>query len=280
MSMVMFTQGRAMVSPRNCGLRHGEIPQEELLALTPQLTEVEKASCFAKYYYQPMAPLQPEHYIAIDGGPMDPADGFLPDQVGRQMLNTGHCQVENGYCALPNGVGYSAIKVDQIGRTEAQINKYNRDFAPEENLFYKIWCPGDHILHFTDGMIEDLGWGVLNMKQVSGCLPRTLGINPDEVLQKDPQCIHIVATSILVKLLTEPEAEPEYLSMMLYTRETPEGREMRARFWIGLLFTPEGFTVKIPKGPVTVTEMSKKIMIHCMREYTNENRLIDAFWNF
>ena len=61
-------------------------------------------------------------------------------------------------------------------------------------------------------MIEDLGWGVLNMKQISGCLPRTLGINPDEVLQKDPQCIHIVATSILVKLLTEPEAEPEYLS--------------------------------------------------------------------
>ena len=58
--------------------------------------------------------------------------------------------------------------------------------APEESLFYKIWYPGSHYLHYEDGALEDFGFGRIHMRFVGGVEPKDLGIDPTEIEKMTP----------------------------------------------------------------------------------------------
>lgn len=275
----MFDKGKELTSPHSSGICFGELKPEQLRQLTTGLTKEENASVFSRYYYEPMAPLQPEHLEAIQHGPMDLADAFMPENYGKFMLHTGHAAVENGYCTLPNGVGFAAAKIDQIGRTDEKAKSFREGFAHVGDLFYKTWYPEAHLLHYINGAVEDFGWGMLDMQFLGDCTMEHLGIDKERIEEQDPSCISIVGVSTIATRLDAPQEEPEYASMVLYLRETSEGRELRARYWVGLLFTKDGIECKIKQDGVATEDKARMMMTHCMKEYTNENRLLDAYWN-
>lgn len=275
---MMFDLGREMTSPKNSGKAFGEVSIEELRKMSVELTEEEKNSPFAKYYYEPMAELTAEQKTALKQ-PMPPEECYMPDKAGERMLNTRHERYENGYGILPNGVGFVAVKIDQVGRTDEKVKYYRENFAPEGNLFYKVWFPGMHLMHYTDGAVEDFGWGMQSMRfTVEDFDLSIVGIDTDEVCSKDPDCISIFGAGAVCVDVEDPENK-EYTSMLCYTRDTEWGRELRVRYWLGLRTHGDGsIELKVDSDREKTLEHSRMLMEHCQKEYMNETRLMNAFW--
>ena len=275
----MFMTGREMTTPRNSGLYFGQLTAAELQKLSPALTAEEEASPFAAYYHAPMGPLQPEHLAAIQGPPMDPNDCYMPSGMAAHMNKIGPDKVENGYGVMENGVGFAAVRILQEGVTDEMIRHYRENFAPVKDLFYKTWFPGAHIIHFVDGAVEDLGWGMLNMHMYFRADLSALGFDESRILENDPDCIAALTSGAISTPVADPDSGAEIMCMAMYTRQTPTGRELRIRYWLGAGFDEDGKLLVYTKpDKITPLEKAKRNMEHCMREYCNEKYLIKAFW--
>lgn len=266
--------------------KFGELSFEEIKQLTTDLTPEEKASEYADLYYQ-KDPLTEEQKAIIDGLPMDVQYAFAPEDYAKHMNVTGACEVENGYCVLPDGVTYSAARILQPGRTNEKMDAYNKEFALEGALAYKIWCPGYHYYSYADGCIEDFGYGRLNMKNISdiegyaGCVDVSLfGIDLDKVAENDPQCVWISGNywknyPVLEDRISE---EPIEVIIINYLREVPEGRELRIRLYSGVgIQNGKIVRSKLP-DLLPPEEYARMHMKHLMLEYGNEARLVNQFW--
>lgn len=274
-----FQLDREMIQPHNCGKFFGEIPLAEILKKTTDLTEREKANEFAKYYYEPVAELQPEHVAAINGDPLAPQDCYMPGEVAAHLNNSGSDKFENGYGVMENGVGYAAIKIDQVGITDEMIKYFRENFAHFDDLYYKVWFPGAHLLHYVNGAVEDFGWGMLNMQMTFTAELSTLGFDEANILKNDPKCINILTASGLSLPIEHPETGEEIMSMFCYTRDLGDRRELRVRYWVGLAFDDFGNIYTKGLGDRARTmEKAKMMMAHCMGEYCNQMRLVKEFW--
>ena len=149
----------------------------------------------AKYYGVEIPFLKVHQNIIDVGKPMDPSKAFEMKDYGKFMNTPGYCEVENGYCVLPSGVTYAAMHLKQPGRTDEMVQYYNQNFAPEDGLFYKIWCPGYHFIHYVNSCVENFGFGQLNMKFAGGVEIEDLGLNFEEIAKNDPACIAICGTT-------------------------------------------------------------------------------------
>ena len=275
-----FFTPREMSRPHTSGMLYGSMSYEELRTLTTELTENEKASEFAKYYYEPMGELQPEHHEALASAPLDPKDCYMPCDAAAKLNTGGPADIPNGYGVTENGVGFAAITVHQDGITDEMIAYYRDNFAQVDDLFYKVWFPGAHLRHYLNGAVENFGWAMLNMQMTFTADLADLGYgSPEEILKNDPKCIGTLVASALATPIDAPETGEEIMAMHQYVRDTENGREFRVIYWVGLAFDDEGKQmIRIKDDKVSVLEKAKMMMEHCMYEYCNEKRLIKAFW--
>lgn len=277
-----YILGREMTHPRTSGLHFGDLSYDQLRALSTELTQEERAARSSDHYYEPMAELSEEHRKAIASGPMAPEACYLPEQAGEHLLNPAGDTVENGYGVLPNGVGYAAILIRQTGITDAMIRKYRDEFTWDgpRTLFYKTWYPGAHLVHYENGVVENFGWGMMNLEmEMEHFTLAHLGLKKEEIPQRDPHCISLLGFYGRGWEVACPENGPVYTCMVQHTRETPQGRELRVRYWSGLTFAPGGQVELHPDPDQLRTRMHMRMMMeHCMREYTNELRLMKQFW--
>ncbi len=266
--------------------KFGELSFEEIKHLTTELTAEERASQYADLYDQPSV-LTEEQKRIIDGPPMDKKDAFNPEDYGAYMNMAGDCEVENGYCVLEDGVTYSAVKIIQPGRTNEKMDAYNKEFALEGALAYKIWCPGYHYYSYEDGCVEDFGYGLLNMKNVSdtagyaGCIDMSLfGIRMDEVEKNDSRCVWISGNYWRNYPVLNDRVSEESIDVIIlnYLRQVPEGRELRIRLYSGIgIENGKLVRKKLPKM-LDAQECARMHMKHLMLEYGNEARLVNQFW--
>ncbi len=276
---MFYAKNHPMLLPKSTDLPYGSLTIEEMKALSPELTEAEKKSPQAKYFYQLPAPLPQEHKAALAGGPMDVADAFEIWDYGQWMNTTGHCRVENGYCVLPNGVTYAAVKVEQVGRTDEMVAYYNAHFAPEESLFYKTWFPGMHYLHFSDGAVEDFGFGRLAIKFTGLVEVEDLRLIYDDIEKNDPACISINGSHAVFYNLDSDDPSRELHGILtFYHRLTDYGREMRMRFWCGIRVDHQGGYIIEPAPAEEAMNIARCTMEHLMQEYTNDAYLEKKFW--
>lgn len=283
----IFTLGREMTHPFTSGLHMADLSDAQLRAMPVQLTPEEERSPFAHHYYEPMAQLQPEHTAALERGPLSPEQCYMPEQAGAILLGSPGDYPENGYGVLDNGVGYGAILIRQVGVTDEMIRKYRDEFAQDaytkehaRNLFYKVWFPGAHLIHFEDGVVEDFGWGMMRLEMGwENFRLAHLGLSAQQIPEQDPDCICVLGLGGAGWEIARPEAGQRQMCMVQHTRVTDWGRELRVRYWNGLRLNPDG-TVDIVPGPEpaqTLEEMRLMVQ-HCMREYCNELRLMKEFW--
>ena len=275
----VFNIGCVTMHPRDCGKAYDDVSDEVLRALPYALTPEERAAPHAKYYTEDLPRPTEEMVAAYEGPPMDPADAFLPQEAGARFLIPGHMKREMGYCVLPNGVGYAAMLIQQPGRTDEKMRKYNEDFAPEGNLGYKIWFPGAHLMHFTDGCFEDFGWGPQKIRFGHPIDFKFLGIDEGTILERDPATLSLMCTSSTAYNPFRTEDGIEYSCMMSHLRSVPGGRELRIRYWFGMAIDPEGQVLtNLKPGESTPLEHMRLMAKHCAWEYTNEKRRVDALW--
>ncbi len=271
-----FTVGRPTFRPRSCGKEFQSYRTEEETQTTRDLTAAEKADPDAKYFL----PLEVPDYLqaAFDGPPMDPAKAFMPHEYGKYMNNTGHCEVETGYCILPNGVSYAAALIRQEGITDEMVTYFNENFAKTDDLFYKCWCPGYHVRHYSDGCLEDFGFGLRNMHFMQPVRSQDMGLDEDQVLANDPNCICITGNNTEGYSLTGLKAGIQDKDMIAkYHRVTDYGRELRVRLWYGLNLKDGQYEATMPIGGQPL-EVARCTMRHIILEETMGIRLMKKFW--
>ena len=84
---------------------------------TRELTAEEKAKPYSKYYYLPSAPPAAHHgKMLADLKPLDPAKADRI-QDADNLLSLGYTEGENGYCIMPDGSGYIALRHPMPGAT-------------------------------------------------------------------------------------------------------------------------------------------------------------------
>ena len=160
--MDSYFTGRELTRPYTSGLYKKDLSFDEMKNLNSQITEDEKGSLFAKYYYEPMAELQLQMKAAVKAGALKPEQMYMPPQAGPILQSGSKGYPLNGYGVLENGVGYASMVIHQDGITDEMIRNYRDNFAVSldpkiRTLFYKTWFPGKHLIHFEDAIIEDFG---------------------------------------------------------------------------------------------------------------------------
>ncbi|NCB62358.1 MAG: hypothetical protein EOM52_01905 [Clostridia bacterium] len=278
----LFTLGREMTHPYTSGKLFGELGDQELRRMTAELTAEEACAASARHYYEPMAELAPEHKAALGAPALSPEACHMPQEVGARLLKSTPDMAENGFGVLENGVGYAAIRIEQTGITDEMIRTYREEFAHDgpRTLFYKLWFPGMHLIHYENGVVENFGWGMLNLEMdMEQFSLAHLGITRADILREDPNCLCVLGLCGRGWEIARPEAEPVYTCMVQHTRETAAGRELRVRFWSGVTFAPDGaLNFHIDPDRARTEAHMRLMMEHCMREYQNELRLMRAFW--
>lgn len=274
----IFSVGKPTLRPRNCGLNFGDLTEDEMLALPYDLTDEEKKSAFSKYFYGYLNTIEIEHEKVLNQPAMDSKEAFMPDMYASFMNNRGYCSVENGYCILRNGIGYVAVKINQNGIMDDMVELFNNEFAPGHNLFYKIWLPNSHLLHYTDGAVENFGWGRVNLRFISSVFMEDLGLDYSQIHLNDPNCININGSSAIIQTIEGPlKGSSDLMTIVNYHRETDEGRECRIRIWYGISIE-DGKTVSSISNRGTSQNQARDLMAHLIYEYQNNANLIRQFW--
>lgn len=282
--MDSYFTDRQMTRPYTSGLMMKDMSLEQMKALNPYITEAEKKSPFAKYYYEPLASLQPHMEKALDA-PLRQDEMYMPDEAGPILLNGSRDYPLCGYGVLSNGVGYASMVVHQEKLTDKMIANYRDHFAVTKDpdvrtLFYKTWYPGKHLIHFEDAIIEDFGWGfclqemnwdIFNMRH-------HFGVSMDEIPKLDPDCIAVTGLGGECFLLDDP-SDRSYTCMIQYTRDTGDGRDLCVHYWNGIRLYPDGkIEVQPNVGRKEMETRMKDMMLHAMTESCNELKHIREYW--
>ena len=283
--MDSYFTGREMTRPLTSGLFKGDLTLEQMAALTPELTEKEKTSPFAKYYYEPMAPLQPQMAAAIEAGPLAQDQMYMPNEAGPILLTGSKDYPLNGYGVMDNGVGYSTMVVHQEGITDEMIAAYRDKFAATEDpqvrtLFYKTWYPGMHLIHFEDAIIEDFGWGfcLQDMNWELFNMEKHFGLKHEQLKEIDPELIAVVCVGGECLSINDPEDRTQ-TCMIQYTRQTDKGRDLCIHYYYGLKITPDGgMEPCCHVGREELLARMLGMMKHSMYECCNEVKHIKEFW--
>jgi hypothetical protein len=258
----------------------------------PPLAPDEKASPYAKFYYVPVELPAPEILEAIDvDTQMDPAKALPITEMAR-LFAPGYHDVENGWCVMPDGTGYSAVKIELPDVTAGELMMFNA-YGHLNNLQYKTWLPK---LHLQQGAftIENFGWGPLlfhqrEMMKASGMEvdlsdpskmdPETLsrmtfkmnGIDIDDPTALDPDYVALIGGSIYtIDVLT---GERNDITMVTYIRTKGEGVELRVRVWDGLHIINGEPVRKIGEGESFPADKVCAIATHNAFEWTRANTI-------
>lgn len=271
----------AAYMPKGCRRLYAqESDKTVILRLTTELLEEEKADWFAKYYH--MGACEPGAEAAAmlqEGKELSPEDGFMPGEYAARMHHAGRNVHENGYCVLENGVGYASLLTEQTGVNDENMGFFQEHFSPEpEDLFYKIWCPGKHIRLYPDLAIEDMGWGMTEVRITDFLSKEDFGMAAG-LADNDPECIDFQAMNLSVVPLGAPEGtEPMRIVEANYFRQNERGREIRHRFWVGLNIV-NGKPVVFPAGTREETAFyTRNIAYHSGSEFATLSRNVVEFY--
>lgn len=252
-----------------------QLPEPQNL---PPLTVEEASKPYAKYYYEgAKKPAAETMEQIVWGRPMDPADALPPDQVDR-LLEPGYLPRENGYCVLPNGVGYASV-LTKMPEVTPESNAWWGSWHERKDLRYKLWCPGSHSRVGASWAQENVGMGLEDMYFVGRMNPELFGFDTARV-EKQDNIVMIRGSNGLVKPAKgRPENRPLPMVVMHYIRKLPKGLEYRSRFWIGVHFLGGKPVVLLKNGERIPEERAYGLAYHCAHEMATLASLLPRLYS-
>ena len=197
-----------------------------------------------EYLARPMARPEPSVLAAIDAGPMDPADATPLEELDT-LLDPHARLTETGWCRLPDGVGYVAVRTAMPG-VSAEMVDWWFDWHPHDSIRYRVWCPPAHesisfrpaaqpgvkpfwgAVHFV---VEDIGVGVQTLR-IAFQPPTRLGFSTDAL--DDPRVGTVVGA-----FGGDPERRMQFAEVVHVFLNPEEGLVLRSRFWLGSVLRPD-----------------------------------------
>ena len=257
------------------------------------LTASERDDPLAAYFDRTPASVAADVQSALRNGPLSPAQ-VLPRSAIAELDRPGYLAAETGYCTLPDGRGYVAVRTEMPGVTTEMIDWWF-SWVNRADLRYKIWFPGLHYRNHLTGPseaetarlaaypaserkaywlstahpFEDVGFGpeAIALRFVP---PRDYGLgNSDFVSGKATAiCTFVGAESMRLT----------HSHMCHYVRPWRGGVELRSRFWLGEDIRLPG-AAGVVLAPLLGSDFFRRRAIHpnrpfdmaqhCAQEYAN-----------
>ncbi len=211
-----------------------------------------------------MDPPAPAVTQAIAAGPIDPADSLGRRDLDR-LRDPAPCAAEVGWCTLPDGVAYAAVRTEMPGVTGEMIEWWF-DWHPRDSLRYQIWFPGAHestrfepppsasrrahwgAVHYP---VEDIGLG-MDPLRIAFLPPSQLGFASDAL--DDPHVATIVGG-----LVGDERRHVQHTLMTHVFLTAADGVVLRSRFWIGAALRPY--------APRPVADLAARVLVrHAVRK--------------
>lgn len=198
-----------------------------------------------QYLERPMAPVSADVLAAIDAGPIDPADALTVDEIDR-LLDPAPLPAEIGWCWMPDGVGYVAMRSELPPGPHAMAEWWF-EWHPVEDIRYRIWHPKAHVANRVDRPdrplersywdvthhpVEDIGTGVEHLR-IEFKRPQQLGFS-NGALGKSG------VAGIVGGFVGDDRKRARHTRMVHVFLEHPAtgGYVLRSRFWIGSILRP------------------------------------------
>lgn len=255
-----------------------------------QIDEKEKEKRYYKYFLEPFHDIPSELKAEIRNSVFEAGEGI--EITDRTRLQEEKAYPEkNGYYSLAGGGVVSVANVKTPDMT-AESLAWWADWHGLEHLRYAIWDPEDHysidVVENRERLLDDsipVGervWGTkhqiwesfdqdvpgkVEMKFVS---PWECGY--DKSLDKTDRLLYMICAEANIG------GVPVFATEVLVKGE--DGiNEMRCRFWIGYMRTPEGdFKCVLPEGVKPPTELIHNLIIHNHREFTRLNEVLPRIY--
>jgi len=264
-----------------------------------ELTPQEKARPYAKYYYLPSAPPAPHHAEMLrDLRPLDPAKADRIQDLN-DLLSPGYTEGENGYCVMPDGSGYVALRHPIKNATPEMIDWW---FAWHglEDLRYKLWYPEMHVAASLDDeeravvldpartlpekfqglthhVVEDIGGGVLNAVDISFLTPEDFGF--DTARFKPPYAEALAAANVMARGVDDPKDGPGLpVAFVHLVRKTDDGIEVRNRFWVGYQIVDREPVLMLPPDVRIPEEAVQGLFLHDVQEFANLGSILPQLY--
>lgn len=255
----------------------GKDNYDELYLLSSELTQEEKLSKYAKYYYMGLAfPDKKDLWATEYNNAMDPSKAFLIEDYASHMDIEGCCDVRTGYCILPNGVGFGTATTTVPGISAKVMSNYIENFNPPGDLYYKAWCPGAHIRTYETMVIEDVGFGMICIEFTEGLTAEKIGM-PIPALH-DKYCVGITGANAICRPLHQPTAEPLYVTELCYYRQMEDCYELRVTFWVGQHFKNGKTELHLPNEKSVELSYPSALARHNLWETKTFMRNILEYW--
>lgn len=237
------------------------------------------------YLERPLAPPDPALLAALEAGPADPV-AALPWERIERLADPTPLVLESGWCTLPDGVRYVAVRTEMPGVSAAMVDWWF-DWHPRDPLRYRVWHPRAHSDNSleppqTPGAkahwgavhhpVEDVGTGVVHAR-IAFVAPRELGFAGNHL--DDPA----VAT-IVCGWVGDDRRRLRHSVMAHVFLERDEGVTLRSHFWLGAAIRPYLPTPLAELGAAALNrrfvrdlalpdDLAPALARHCAEEYAN-----------
>ena len=224
----------------------------------PELSDDQKKSPYAHYYYEPVHPPAQEVFDAVrQGNEMDCSLALAPVDV-KKLFIPGSLKKYNGYCVLPDDTGFLIIRTQARGYTKELENWFNGWISDPgyDNLNYKIWLPGLHLSPVGSEICEDIGWGPVTLEKV----PDKYSGLQDILRASVSACDICIGMSSIMKPLN-PEDAPFKYSLVRTVKLDASGADDVTCVWCGIHF--------IGGKPVRVIERGECVDLERVRLFAS-----------
>lgn len=246
------------------------------------------------YLDRPMTPPAADVMREIERGPIDPNRALPLSRVDR-LLDPAPIDPETGWCWLPDGVGYVAVRTE-MPRVTGEMLDWWFDWHADDALRYRIWHPIAHkgnsierprsrvaakahwgAVHHP---VEDVGTGVIRAR-IAFHPPSTMGMSTDAL--DDPR----VAT-IVCGYVGDDSRRVRHTPMFHVVLKQGDGVAMRSRFWLGAALRPYGplgalgapvLGHAFVRRAVLPRALPRALATHCAEEYANLAALLPELWS-
>ena len=260
------------------------------------LTQSEEQLPYVKYYDRPSAKI-PESVLKSINYETYSHEQALELEYINDLLLPGYLPMENGYCRMPDGSFFVAVRTEFPTAT-AEMFDWWFEWHAKESFRYRIWYPECHFdvkvnalqpplpnqpayWHTIHYPLENIGFGKERLS-IHFVPPAEFGFD----VSLFGEANIVTAICGLVGSLDKRLKQQAYMCHLV--RRISGGFEMRSRFWIGRGIRLDPFigsaiveklvNTRPARMLILPSRMGSAMALHCAQEYNNLSEILPELY--
>jgi phloretin hydrolase len=242
----------------------------------PALTAEEKKSPYAKFYAEPVNAPAAEIIKALQPGKqMDPRMALPPEDLNK-LFQPGTLKVENGYCIVADGTGYSVIHSKLPGVT-AEMERFWKAWIASNDynyLNYKAVLPGMNFM-YANPLWEDFGWGPVSTQVRTTVNPIATSSLPKQL---NPAFYSLEGE--VLTIVPDFNGKPYWATVVNYTTIDKKGEDIYTVIWHGTHIFNDTPVRMINKADVANVDFVINLTRHYAYEYARKAQILPKLYAY